>query len=127
MKYILISILLLAGCVNIPQPYDNNLYDKYVKATIGLFNAMNRCEDSRDAVISNVQGTVIFLNEALLYNKYHGNEKPLADVTETVRDDLNTFLKFYTPESTVTYCRLKMSTQIEALVDIVKAVGGKQP
>lgn len=126
MKYLLLA-LALTGCMTMPQSYDNVLYDKYVKATIGLFNALNRCDDSRDAVISNVQESINLLNEALLYDKYRGDEKPLMDSTETVRDDLNTFLKSYTPESSVAYCRLKMLTQEEALVDIIKAVGGKQP
>jgi hypothetical protein len=125
MKYLILA-LALTGCAMMPQPYDNVLYDKYVISAVGLFNALNRCDDSPEAVVAEVRAATSTLNEALLYNKYHGDEKKLMDATETVRDDLNTFLKNYTGiEQQKSYCRLKIMIQEEALIDIVKAVGGK--
>ena len=124
MKYLFLA-LALTGCAMLPQPYDNVLYDKYVVATIGLFNALNSCDESREIVIADVQGSVNTLNAALLYNKFHGDEKQLMDATETIRDYLNTFIKNYTSVDQKAYCRLKIMTQEQALIEIVKAVGGK--
>lgn len=124
MRYLLIAVLLLGGCVNMPQPYDNVLYDKYVSSAINLLNAMDACDTSRDVVITNVQKSLNALTEASLFVKYRGDEKTLMDATTFVRDDLNTFLKNYTQQSP-TYCHYKMMIAEAELIDIVKAVGGK--
>lgn len=123
MKYFL--LLLLAGCTVLPQPFDNVLYDKYVKASVQLSNT--DCSDS-SSIVNNIHEVITSLDEALIYDQYHGGEKNLIQATEIVKADLDEMIKSYTgnaPPPTEMYCKLKLQVQQSSLLEIVKAVGGK--
>lgn len=124
MKYLLL-FLALTGCTVLPQPFDNILYDKYVNASVQLSNTNCSYPSS---VITDVQGVITSLDEALVYEKYHGGETNLIQATEIVKTDLDQMITSYTgnaPPPTEMYCKLKLQIQQASLLEIVKAVGGK--
>jgi len=124
-KYLFFA-LILTGCALIPpQPYDNVLYDKYVSATIVVFNTVPKCNDPK-IVVQELQNVLVKLDEALLYEKYR-NEPKLLEATTLIRDDLKQLLTAYEKEPVPTegYCRLKLQIAEVSLNNTVEAIGGK--
>jgi len=131
MRYILL-VLCLSGCVSAPQPFDNNLYNYYVDASVLNKYTMESCGSERD-VILNSKIISYYLDEASVYAKYR-NEKPLSKATELLNLNLTQLNKIYTKSAqkglTVskqeeTYCQLKLEVVSIGLDHILNAIGDK--
>jgi len=122
-----ISALALSGCTALtpPRPYDTGLYDHYVKATVEIFNMAQKCNDPK-SIVSNVNETIVSLDEALIYAKYR-DEPELVEATTLIKKDLNQLLVAYDSPAIPSefYCRLKLQTTEASLINILEAIGGK--
>jgi hypothetical protein len=126
MKKYLFIVLLISGCTIVPpRPYDSGLYDHYVNATVTIFNTIPKCSD-QSAVVNGTRTALTSLDDAIFYAKYR-NEPQLVEATSLIVKDLNQLLVAY--DSTTTpneyYCRIKLQTTEESLINILEAIGGK--
>ena len=125
MKYI--AIFLLTGCSLLPaRSFDSVLYGQYAWVAVTLTDTMRHCDDAKTVEV-NVHGTMLILDQVLLYEKYRSD--PLVmEATELVKKDVGQLLDAYSlePAPSTKYCQLKLKQTEESLERIMQAMAGKQ-
>ena len=111
-------IALLFGCGVLPQRYDNNEYEIWVRMLVSAQELKTDCETASITAIDNRLASMYTETQvAKIYANYTPDNPEVSTAANIIANDIVEMRKFYRKnEHNVTYCKRKASL-IEAKID----------
>jgi hypothetical protein len=124
---ILISAVLLTGCGILPQKYDNNEYEMWVRLYVQSQQLNKSCEVSTLADINNQLSQMYTETQVVkVYAMHTPNNAEVSKIADIIANDIVEMQEVYKSEHNVVYCNRKTELLSSKIGEMVKVLPKKK-